>query len=372
MRRVRISPTRQEEYTVWKEIANKCHMFQWEHADLANIMGYSVSNIGNLLNGRLAMTLELADRLADIFGETRDYWIKRSLESDALRIEHRSASKEKRLARWYRLLPIRELAKIGWLCSDNDPDVISEDLREIMDHKSYLILLDYTLPKDPRRPWLSQTQRDNLSPLGMLWIHRAKWISMSDPECPHSQQKMQQLVDRIHLFDRGQNGVEQFLQQLIAAGVKIVKVGGPKRSTIEIAVFFKDDTAILAIQDLAFNPYLFWTYFHGMAIILTKYRLSTQQSNTEDTELVLVKPSPNYYALGGNQRVYYMGNIVDMQYMRKHENDHLERPLSRSDIVINNEERWAFLSPKNIDRGFQYADLIKESIVLIPEGMYCE
>lgn len=93
---------------------------RWSQKDLAEITGRPEQAISEIVQGAKRITPETALDLGKAFGTSPDLWL--GLESSyRLRLGEREKSREKaekaieRRARVYRLVPVRELLKRGWI-----------------------------------------------------------------------------------------------------------------------------------------------------------------------------------------------------------------------------------------------------------------
>lgn len=48
--------------------------------DLANKMGVTKQYVCEILNGRCGLSLDICDKLADVLGETKEYWAEINLK----------------------------------------------------------------------------------------------------------------------------------------------------------------------------------------------------------------------------------------------------------------------------------------------------
>ena len=128
------------EYTPWGEIYARMRSCGWDQIDLAKVLDVSEATVSNLLNGRTTITVQLAETLSLVFGETAEYWILKQLEyfnkHDA-RLENTEALRIKSLL--YKLFPIRDLFQIGWISSDSDVQIIETELSALLGIHAYQI-----------------------------------------------------------------------------------------------------------------------------------------------------------------------------------------------------------------------------------------
>ncbi|NJR31837.1 MAG: helix-turn-helix domain-containing protein [Chamaesiphon sp. CSU_1_12] len=57
-------------------IADLLEERNWTQTQLAECLGYSEVQVCQLINGEMAISTEIADKLVEIFGSTVDFWLK--------------------------------------------------------------------------------------------------------------------------------------------------------------------------------------------------------------------------------------------------------------------------------------------------------
>ncbi len=81
----------------------------WTQAELAQRLGYSEKHISQLINGKVPLTMDAAQRLERVLGSTMDFWL--SLEANYQRHKARLEAAERHAAwvPWLDELPLKEL-----------------------------------------------------------------------------------------------------------------------------------------------------------------------------------------------------------------------------------------------------------------------
>jgi len=106
----------------------------WTQAELAQRLGYSEKHISQLVNGKVPLTVDAAQRLERVLGSTMDFWL--SLEANYQRHKARLEAAERHAAwaPWLDELPLKELMACKAipkcrLDSKNKPDLVDRCLR---------------------------------------------------------------------------------------------------------------------------------------------------------------------------------------------------------------------------------------------------
>ena len=106
----------------------------WTQAELAQRLGYSEKHISQLINGKVPLTVDAAQRLERVLGSTMDFWL--SLESNYQKHMARLEAEERHVGwvPWLEELPLKELMACGAigkqrLDSKHKPCVVESCLR---------------------------------------------------------------------------------------------------------------------------------------------------------------------------------------------------------------------------------------------------
>lgn len=83
--------------------------------DFAGRMGCSVKRAEELLAGRVLITPQIAERLSQVLGATREFWLKRESQfrADQNRLKSRSEAPSSKA--WLDQLPLSDMKKQGWI-----------------------------------------------------------------------------------------------------------------------------------------------------------------------------------------------------------------------------------------------------------------
>lgn len=106
----------------------------WTQAELAQRLGYSEKHISQLINGKVPLTVDAAQRLERVLGSTMDFWL--SLEANYQRHKARLEAEERHVGwvPWLEELPLKELMSCGAIAkqrldSRHKPCVVESCLR---------------------------------------------------------------------------------------------------------------------------------------------------------------------------------------------------------------------------------------------------
>ena len=101
----------------------------WTQQDLAKIIGRPPQAVSEIINAKKQITPETALELGEAFGTSADFWNR--LETDYRLYLEQQKPRDSTIAkrsRLYNLVPVREMAKRGWLKKTDDVDALEREL----------------------------------------------------------------------------------------------------------------------------------------------------------------------------------------------------------------------------------------------------
>ena len=85
----------------------------WTQAELASRLGFSEKFVSQLLNGKVALTQDTAEKLEKVIGGTSDFWMDREAHYQRHKARIEAAQKHLSWVSWLAELPIKELMTCG-------------------------------------------------------------------------------------------------------------------------------------------------------------------------------------------------------------------------------------------------------------------
>ena len=107
----------------------------WGQDDLACVLGRPASRVNELIQGKLAISPEIAVALAAALGGTPEEWLQRET-AYRLSISQSDMDAVRARARLFALAPIKDLQKRGWIRATDDPAFIEADLLRLFELNS--------------------------------------------------------------------------------------------------------------------------------------------------------------------------------------------------------------------------------------------
>lgn len=85
----------------------------WTQAELARRLGYSEKHVSQLINGRVPITVDAAQRLERVLGSTMDFWLTLEANFQRHKVRLEAGERHARWVDWLDQLPLRELMTCG-------------------------------------------------------------------------------------------------------------------------------------------------------------------------------------------------------------------------------------------------------------------
>ncbi|MBI2767254.1 MAG: HigA family addiction module antidote protein [Chloroflexi bacterium] len=95
----------------------------WTQADLADILGMSLTGVGEILNGKRGITAETARGLSDALGTSAESWLNLDARYRLHSAHPRPGTKLR--SQIYSKVPVREMVRRQWIDGSADPDVLA-------------------------------------------------------------------------------------------------------------------------------------------------------------------------------------------------------------------------------------------------------
>jgi HTH-type transcriptional regulator/antitoxin HigA len=197
----------------------------WTQEDLAAITGRSRQTIGAIVLGKAEITLEMAASLGAAFGDDPTYWIR--LDSAArLPLVRTDIAKTRRLAELFKVAPIRDMQKRGWIRETDDLDDLSSQLNAFL------------------RPAIVATRSsaiDTLSPIQRAWCARARQLAETMTVGHFKVSKTAALNSHLRDLAAYPKEVRHLPEVFASYGIRFVVVEPLPGAKIDGAAFWLDD-----------------------------------------------------------------------------------------------------------------------------------
>jgi HTH-type transcriptional regulator / antitoxin HigA len=203
----------------------------WSQEDFAEIMGRQSSIISGLVNGKRAVSPDIASDLASAFGTTAQFWM--NLETAyQLFEEGRPDQTVARKARLFAKAPIKEMIKRGWIEASKDLDVLENRVLKFLEISS--------LDQEPKLSYAAKKSTPTANPSQVAWVCRAKKIARGVHAAKFSSKSFADALAKLKELQANPEDVRHIPKVLAEGGVRFLLIESLPKGKIDGACFWLD------------------------------------------------------------------------------------------------------------------------------------
>lgn len=330
----------------------------WTQLELASRLGYSEKHISQLINGKVSLTIDTAQRLERVLGSTVDFWMKREANYQKHKSRIETELKYQSWTSWLEELPIKQLMEIGAiykqrLDNKNKPQIVESCLR----------FYGVASPKEWYSHYASmevdfRRTRPEQSDIGAI----SAWLRIGEKkaeeiDCPNKYNKsnFEKALKKIRNFTCENPKVfkPKMYQLLLDAGVVLVIVPSISRAHISgVARWLSPTRPLIQLSLYGKTNDKFWfTFFHEAAHILL------HSKNADDKKSIFLDDSKNTKSnnLQEHEANLWASNfLIPLKYIEK-------LNLLRSKEAVKKFANEIGIHPGIVVGRLQYEQIIKPS-----------
>jgi HTH-type transcriptional regulator / antitoxin HigA len=212
----------------------------WTQEDLSEITGLPSPVISNIINGKRAISPDIASNLAAAFGTTAQFWM--NLETSyQLLSEVRVDESISRKARLFGLAPIKEMVKRGWISETKDIDLLETRVLRFLERDS--------TEEDSQLSYAAKKSTATANPSQVAWVCRAKNIAKGVKAAKFSEKSFADALAKLRELRANSEDTRYASKILADGGVRFVLVEGLSKGRIDGATFWLDQfSPVIAIS----------------------------------------------------------------------------------------------------------------------------
>jgi HTH-type transcriptional regulator / antitoxin HigA len=216
----------------------------WTQEDLAEIIGRQPSIVSGLINGKRAVSPAIAADLAEAFGTTAQLWM--NLESAyQLHSESRSDNAVARKARLFEKVPVKEIAKRGWIEPSDDVSVLEDRVLKFMEVSS--------LDEEPKLAYAAKRSTSTANPSQLAWVCRAKKIARGVQANRFTPDRFHDALAKLKQLRSNPEDVRHVPRVLAEGGVRIVLIESLPKGKIDGACFWLNEFSPVIAMSMRYD-----------------------------------------------------------------------------------------------------------------------
>jgi len=232
--------------------------FVWSQSDLACIMGRDESTVSEIVTGKRAVTAEIARQLGSAFGTTPQYWMDIEQQFQLSKARENTDVVARR-ALLYRVAPVSEMVKRGWITATKDVDDLESQLLRFYGCKTVSEI--EAPPKHSARK--STSYAAGLTKEQRAWLRRAIQLGKSVMAASFAPENVMHAVKEMRPIMVEPRETARIPAILASHGIRFVVVKPMSHTRIDGACIWLDDCPIIAVS-LRFDRVdsFWWTLLH--------------------------------------------------------------------------------------------------------------
>ena len=261
----------------------------WSQEDFAEIMGVSKNTVNNLVNNKVAITVDMAILLGKALNQDPEVWLR--LDS-SYRLQKQQSSERvdatERRALAYAAAPVKEMQKYGWISQFEDP---YEAVKRFWGVKK--IDPDFAAKMEDQISSVALRSTKTLTTVRALhlraWLHMASKIAKTRPNKRYNKSELEKLIGTLYSHTRKTNGVAIYLESLTDIGVKFIVLRHLSKTYLTGACFWEGKNPVVAYTGRYDRVDGFWfTLAHELGHVLREHsnHAILDEDDVESTEKI--------------------------------------------------------------------------------------
>jgi len=254
-------------------IKDEMEFYGWSQKDLAEILDISEKHLSQLLSNTAPITINMARLLSSTFQQSPEFWInldaqyRRTFEPDNQFDE--TATR----AEIFKRMPIRDMQKKGWLPKDREE--LFEAVKKFWDKKD----LNLTFLEDRVNACFKKSEafssRFNAF-FAQTWLRKVQIEAEKQKNVPeYSKARLQRLANEIAHYSTLENGIQDFIRELKAAGVIFLIIPNLEKTYTDGAACWVKKNPVIALTGRYKRNDNFWfTLAHEIGHVLLHLKAS--------------------------------------------------------------------------------------------------
>jgi HTH-type transcriptional regulator/antitoxin HigA len=227
------------------EIREELKRRGWGQEDLARIMGRPASRVNEIIQGKQAISAEVAVELASAFGDEPEKWMR--LEADyRLSLIRCDSPEVKKRAKIFSYGPIKEMVKRGWIRASNSPEALEQE-----------VLNFFRIPSLDDKPSIHGAMRKSgpdmdATAAQMAWAFRVRQLASAIPASAlgrYDESKIDECRRELRRLAAYSGEVRKVPPLLMGYGIRFVVVEGlPSAKMDGFATWLDNDSPVIGMS----------------------------------------------------------------------------------------------------------------------------
>jgi HTH-type transcriptional regulator / antitoxin HigA len=190
----------------------------WSQEDFANITGMSLKAVNELLNDKVALTVETARLVSKAIGTSAESWLRLDAAYRLRLLEDSEREKETGLkGAVMKVMPVREMVKKGWIGPYDSAASLVKKAKDFWEEKEP----DFSfLDRRPSPCFRRSREREYFEKFyAFTWLRKAETVARKMKPRPFEQERAREIGAALPDLSRATDGVSRLCDLLDQAGI---------------------------------------------------------------------------------------------------------------------------------------------------------
>jgi HTH-type transcriptional regulator / antitoxin HigA len=219
----------------------------WTQHALAQILGRQTSVVSSVVNGKRAISLDIANELAAAFGTSPDYWMNLE-KAYQLFAKGRVEDSIARRAKLFAKAPLKEMIRRNWIVPSEDWGIVEQRLLRFLEIGSldeYPTLIPHAARKST--PYDTETSAQT------AWLYRVRELAKGIQATKFSDRPFAQALERLRTLLENPEDVRHVPRVLAEGGVRFLVVESIGHSKIDGACLWLNDVSPVIAMSIRYD-----------------------------------------------------------------------------------------------------------------------
>ena len=205
-------------------IREELEVREWTQEEFADIIGLSEKSVSHIINHKQPITLETAQKLGKVFGQSPQYWMNADTNY-RLRLEENEESKElndiEKKSVIHEHMPIKAMCDKGWFNETDSVEELEKQVKDFwaIDNINFDFLESYATPSYRKSEAYSQFNNY----YALTWFRKAKIeASKKNDLKSYDIEEAKEIADNFTGYGYSYKGFDRFFDDLKKAGIRFL------------------------------------------------------------------------------------------------------------------------------------------------------
>ena len=251
----------------------------WRQEDLAEILGFSLQHVNEVITGKRSVTAKMAVSLGDAFETGAQFWMNLESANQLKKVRTQNGVVSRR-AKLYSLAPIKDMVKRQWIEPSDAIDVLEKRTRDFLGIDDVAHEPQFWLHA-ARKP----TPYHKITSAQRAWLFRAKSLARTIPAKKFKQARLEEGLEQLRTLLPSAQEVRHIAHILGEVGVRFLVIEPLPKTQIDGVCFWDDGQPVVALSFRYDRIDWFWfTLMHELGHVKNEDGLKYE--GEIDTDLV--------------------------------------------------------------------------------------